>query len=113
VEGRVGSGFGVVERVEFSSDGGGSWDDAELGKPLGRYGWRSWSYEWEAQEPGEYELCTLATDAVGNIQPWTATRPGTSAATASLWYSEYPWWSDSNRSPSGEFPRRLALSATR
>jgi sulfane dehydrogenase subunit SoxC len=69
VEGRAWSGFGAVERVEFSFDGGHSWDDAELGEELGRYGWRSWSYSWELQEPGEYELCTRATDAVGNIQP--------------------------------------------
>ena len=69
VEGRAWSGFGAVERVEFSSNGGRSWEDAELGETLGRYGWRSWSYEWEAQEPGERELCTRATDAAGNVQP--------------------------------------------
>ena len=69
VEGRAWSGFGAVERVEFSSNGGSSWDDAELGETLGRYGWRSWSYEWEAQEPGEHELCTRATDVAGNVQP--------------------------------------------
>ena len=69
VEGRAWSGFGVVERVEFSSNGGRAWDDTELGEPVGRYGWRPWSYEWEAQEPGEYELCVRATDALGNRQP--------------------------------------------
>src|SRR5215213_10190139 len=68
VEGRAWSGFGTVERVEFSSDGGHTWADAELGEPVGRYGWRGWSYEWEAQKPGEYELCVRATDAAGNRQ---------------------------------------------
>jgi DMSO/TMAO reductase YedYZ molybdopterin-dependent catalytic subunit len=69
VEGRAWSGFGAVEQVEFSSDSGRTWADAELGEPVGRYGWRSWSYEWEAREPGEYELCVRATDAAGNRQP--------------------------------------------
>jgi len=68
VEGRAWSGFGAVERVEFSSDGGRTWKEAELGEPVGRHGWRSWSYEWHAQEPGDYELCTRATDAAGNTQ---------------------------------------------
>ena len=68
VEGRAWSGFGSVERVEFSSDGGCTWEEAELGEPVGRHGWRSWSYEWNAQEPGDYELCTRATDAAGNTQ---------------------------------------------
>ena len=68
VEGRAWSGFGTVERVEFSSDGGRTWADTELGEPVGRYGWRGWSYEWEAQKPGEYELCVRATDAAGNRQ---------------------------------------------
>jgi nifR3 family TIM-barrel protein len=69
VEGRAWSGYGPVERVEFSSDGGRTWDDAELGEQIGRYAWRSWSYEWDAREPGEYELCARATDAAGNRQP--------------------------------------------
>jgi DMSO/TMAO reductase YedYZ molybdopterin-dependent catalytic subunit len=69
VEGRAWSGWGLVERVEFSSDGGGTWDEAALGEPIGRHAWRPWSYEWEAAETGEYELCARATDATGRTQP--------------------------------------------
>jgi sulfane dehydrogenase subunit SoxC len=69
VEGRAWSGFGPIERVEFSSDGGHSWEDTGLGEPLGPYAWRAWSYEWDAREPGEYELCARATDASGKTQP--------------------------------------------
>ena len=69
VEGRAWSGWGLVERVEFSSDGGRTWDEATLGEPVGRHAWRPWSYEWEAAEPGEYELCVRATDATGRTQP--------------------------------------------
>jgi DMSO/TMAO reductase YedYZ molybdopterin-dependent catalytic subunit len=69
VEGRAWSGFGPIERVEFSQDGGRTWADAGLDEPVGRYAWVRWSYEWEAKEPGEYELCVRATDAAGNRQP--------------------------------------------
>jgi len=69
VEGHAWSGFGAVERVEFSADGGHLWEDAELGEPLGPHAWRPWSYEWEATEAGEYELCVRATDSAGNTQP--------------------------------------------
>ncbi len=69
VEGRAWSGFGPAERVEFSPDGGRTWEDAQLGEPLGPYAWRPWSYEWDAREPGEYELCVRATDASGKTQP--------------------------------------------
>jgi DMSO/TMAO reductase YedYZ molybdopterin-dependent catalytic subunit len=69
VEGRAWSGFGPVERVEFSSDGGHTWEDAQLGEPLGRYAWRPWTHEWDAREPGEYDLCARATDASGRTQP--------------------------------------------
>ena len=69
VEGRAWSGFGPVERVEFSPDGGRVWEDAELGEPPGPHAWRPWSYEWVAREPGEYELCARATDASGRTQP--------------------------------------------
>jgi len=69
VEGRAWSGYGPVVRVEFSPDGGQTWEDADLGEPLGPYAWRPWSYEWDAREPGEYELCARATDASGRTQP--------------------------------------------
>jgi sulfane dehydrogenase subunit SoxC len=67
IEGRAWSGFGRVERVEFSSDSGHTWSDAELGEPTGRYAWSPWSYGWDA-EAGEYELCVRATDTAGNRQ---------------------------------------------
>jgi DMSO/TMAO reductase YedYZ molybdopterin-dependent catalytic subunit len=69
VEGRAWSGFGPVERVEFSSDGGRTWQDAELGEPPGPHAWKPWSYEWDARKPGEYELCARATDSTGRTQP--------------------------------------------
>jgi DMSO/TMAO reductase YedYZ molybdopterin-dependent catalytic subunit len=69
LQGRAWSGRAPVERVEVSSDGGATWADAELGPPeLGRWAWRGWTFEWQA-EPGEHVLCCRATDADGNAQP--------------------------------------------
>ena len=69
LEGRAWSGHGPVTRVEVSVDGGQSWADATLDEPTGEFGWRRWTYEWNDVEPGDYELCSRATDAAGNVQP--------------------------------------------
>jgi sulfane dehydrogenase subunit SoxC len=68
LQGRAWSGWGAVERVEVSTDGGWSWDDAELGAPVSDAAWCGWTYAWEA-DPGEHELCCRASDATGRTQP--------------------------------------------
>ena len=71
LQGRAWSGWGAVERVEVSTDGGATWVDAVLDDPMGEFAWSAWTFDWEAQ-PGEYELSCRATDAAGNIQPLAA-----------------------------------------
>ena len=71
VRGRAWSGWGPVERVEVSEDGGATWADAELGEAPGPAAWRPWSFEWHATE-GARVLCCRATDAAGNVQPLEA-----------------------------------------
>jgi DMSO/TMAO reductase YedYZ molybdopterin-dependent catalytic subunit len=68
LEGRAWSGWGPIERVEVSVDGGATWRAAELGEPPGPAAWTPWSIDWEAP-PGEYELCARAHDATGRSQP--------------------------------------------
>jgi sulfane dehydrogenase subunit SoxC len=68
LRGRAWSGFGSIERVEVSTDAGQTFDDATLDDPLGPAAWRGWRYAWDAA-PGEFELCSRATDAAGNEQP--------------------------------------------
>ena len=72
--GRAWAGRAQVTRVEVSTDGCASWDEARLGEPVGRNAWRGWSYEWEAS-PGWQELAVRASDSDGNVQPhdqnWT------------------------------------------
>ena len=66
--GRAWSGWGRIERVEVSTDGGVTWSDAGLGDAVFPYGWSGWRFDWDAA-PGEHELCCRATDAAGNTQP--------------------------------------------
>jgi sulfane dehydrogenase subunit SoxC len=68
LEGRAWSGWGPIERVELSVDGGRTWGEASLGEPVSDFAWRGWTFTWEA-EPGEHELSCRATDAAGNTQP--------------------------------------------
>jgi DMSO/TMAO reductase YedYZ molybdopterin-dependent catalytic subunit len=66
--GRAWSGFGPVERVEVSADGGASWAEAALDDDVSPFAWRGWRYLWAAR-PGEHELRCRAADAAGNEQP--------------------------------------------
>jgi len=66
--GRAWSGFGAVERVEVSRDGGASFAPAELEQPLGDAAWTGWRFHWNATA-GRHVLCSRATDAAGNGQP--------------------------------------------
>ncbi len=72
VRGRAWSGYGPIERVEVSADGGASWSDARLGPQPSRWSWVGWEWDWRADEPGAYEVCCRATDALGNRQPLEA-----------------------------------------
>ncbi len=67
VHGRAWSGFGPVEEVAFSADGGRSWSGAELGPEPPPNAWRAWTCAWDAAV-GEHELCCRATDATGATQ---------------------------------------------
>ncbi len=68
IEGRAWSGFGPIEKVEFSPDGGKTWEDANLGESAGPHAWAHWTYGWDAK-PGEHELRIRATDSTGLRQP--------------------------------------------
>jgi sulfane dehydrogenase subunit SoxC len=67
--GRAWSGWGPIERVEVSWDGGATWADAALGERASPFAWVPWTFGWDAAEPGELELWCRATDDIGNTQP--------------------------------------------
>lgn len=57
-----------VARVDVSTDGGGSWRQAELDEDLGPWAWRTWRLAVELG-PGEHELLCRAWDSAANLQP--------------------------------------------
>ncbi len=63
------SGHGSISHVEISTNGGVSWNAAELGKPLSSQSATPWNFEWNPSSKGSYEIIVRASDDAGNIQP--------------------------------------------
>lgn len=59
----------AVARVGVSTDGGQTWDQAELIGPRAPYSWTLWEYLWEVAEPGDYTLLARAEAENGAVQP--------------------------------------------
>jgi DMSO/TMAO reductase YedYZ molybdopterin-dependent catalytic subunit len=72
VDGIAFDGADGVQRVDFSANGGRSWQNTTLGEDLGRYSFRRWRVQWQPQERGEYRLQCRATSTSGATQPATA-----------------------------------------
>ena len=58
-----------VASVEWSSDGGKTWQPAELGKDEGRYSFRRWEARTHFATKGSYTLMARCTNANGATQP--------------------------------------------
>jgi sulfite dehydrogenase len=61
------SGTGI-QRVEVSTDDGGSWGIAQLDQELGKYSWRRWRFRWTPSGPGKYQLKVRAFNRAGQQQ---------------------------------------------
>ena len=71
-----------IERVEVSTDGGETWNDARLAAQLDMDTWRQYVYAWDASSAsGEYTLQVRATDGEGETQTQAKTPPHPSGAT--------------------------------
>jgi sulfite dehydrogenase len=57
-----------ISRVEVSLDGGGTWQDALLDGPLGRYAYRRFSLQTGSLHPGQYRLMSRAVSQSGEKQ---------------------------------------------
>jgi DMSO/TMAO reductase YedYZ molybdopterin-dependent catalytic subunit len=60
-----------VTKVEISTDAGKSWALAKLSGTATKYGFRRWTYAWQATE-GVQTLISRATNAAGQTQPMEA-----------------------------------------
>ena len=73
LEGRAWSGLARIAAVEVSTDGGSTWERANVGGHVNssQWAWCSWTYDWDA-EAGRHELSCRARDEAGNEQPVAA-----------------------------------------
>ena len=62
-----------IEKVEVSSDGGKTWEQARLEQDYGKYSWRQFSYVAKFKERGEQTILARATNQTGSTQPDAAT----------------------------------------
>jgi hypothetical protein len=70
VHGAAWTSDGEVTKVELSTDGGATWDEAKLLGESKANAWRLWEFDWRTpSEPGEASLITRATDSHGRTQP--------------------------------------------
>lgn len=57
-----------VNKVEFSHDGGRTWEQARLESESRPFTWVRWSYDWKTSK-GDHVLMSRAQDEDGNRQP--------------------------------------------
>jgi hypothetical protein len=60
-----------VSRVDFSSDGGKTWQQAQLGKDEGKYSFRQWQIPFSPPVRGPQVLMVRCTNSGGEAQPDT------------------------------------------
>jgi DMSO/TMAO reductase YedYZ molybdopterin-dependent catalytic subunit len=71
VRGIAFGGAAGVSRVDFSTDGGTSWQEAKLGKDEGKYGFRQWQIDFTPSTRGNQSLMVRCTSTTGETQPET------------------------------------------
>lgn len=69
ISGAAWSGGPEVESVDVSTDGGATWESAQLLDTAEHGVWRRWQFAWRVAGPGKYTLLARARDAVGKLQP--------------------------------------------
>ena len=70
-----------ISKVEVSTDGGNTWNTAELKPPKSPYSWVLWAYLWTPTTSGTQTVVVRATDGTGQPQDSTANQPFPDGAT--------------------------------
>lgn len=63
------AGESAVAAVEISTDGGETWQRAQLHGPTAKFSWTPWEYLWEVAAPGAYSILARAVAEDGQVQP--------------------------------------------
>jgi DMSO/TMAO reductase YedYZ molybdopterin-dependent catalytic subunit len=69
-----------ISKVEVSTDGGRTWDEALLKDPINERTWRFWAYRWTPSGEGDVEIVCRATDGDGEVQTKREAEPHPSGA---------------------------------
>lgn len=70
-----------ISKVEVSTDGGKTWEEAEVKEPLSRNSWVLWHREWSPQSKGDHIIVVRATDWRGVVQTSRYARPDPAGST--------------------------------
>ncbi len=70
-----------IEKVEVTTDGGETWNEAELSEVPSSRTWRLWRYDYLATEPGIRRVTVRATDGDGVLQTEEENEPLPDGAT--------------------------------
>ena len=63
-----------ISKVQVSMDGGKNWQDADVKKPLSKWAWVLWSYQWKPSKEDEYTIKVRGIDRSGRVQQSEALR---------------------------------------
>ncbi|MBI4768043.1 MAG: molybdopterin-dependent oxidoreductase [Deltaproteobacteria bacterium] len=57
-----------ISKVQVSLDGGKKWEDADIKKPLSKWAWTLWSYQWKPLKENRYTIKVRGFDRSGKVQ---------------------------------------------
>lgn len=57
-----------IDKVEVSTDGGKTWNEAAIKKPRSPFSWVLWGYQWTPDAKGDHRIVVRATDGDGQPQ---------------------------------------------
>jgi DMSO/TMAO reductase YedYZ molybdopterin-dependent catalytic subunit len=69
-----------ISKVEVSTDGGATWEQAEIKPSLSPYTWVLWRRRWTPAQQGKHKLVVRATDGRGQTQTSQYTPPAPSGS---------------------------------
>ena len=68
IKGLAFAGSRGIRLVELSTNGGETWEPAQLASALSPFSWVLWTYHWEPSRRGDHRLLARATDGTGALQ---------------------------------------------